>query len=510
MLGRSRTSYEVADNALKALNVQATTTSVERATALSNISTLGTRIIYATSAAAVLLALALGVLLTRSLTTPIAEVAARAEQLKTVCISDLDRGLAALGRGDTSIAVVPSTRPLNYDRKNEVGDVARTLDSMIQKAQASVASYTTVRGVIATLVQETSMLADAGRDGHLATRGRAEQFEGSYRALVQGINDTLDAVIHPVNEAAAVLDRVAARDLTARVEGAYKGDHARIKEALNRAVDDLANALADVAKASEQVATASDQIATGSTSLAQSASEQASTIEEVSASLTEMTAMAQQSAQNARDARVMAETAKAATLKGVSSMQSLSGAVERIKASSERTAKIVKTIDEIAFQTNLLALNAAVEAARAGDAGKGFAVVAEEVRALAIRSAEASKQTADLIEESGRHAADGVSYTGEVVAALDEIADRATAVTEVMGEIALASEQQQTGVVQVNTAIEQMNVVTQQVASNSEESASAAEELSSQAMQLQDMLGRFTLSAATSSAHTRRGVRRAA
>ncbi|MBY0491702.1 MAG: MCP four helix bundle domain-containing protein [Gemmatimonadaceae bacterium] len=442
---------------------------------------------------ALVLAFSLGILLTKSLTTPIAEVAARAQQLQSVCITALEKGLDALGRGDVTVDVIPQTKPLAYTRKDEVGDVARTVDEMISKAQASIASYTKVREVIGGLVTETLTLAEAGRDGKLSTRGRADGFQGSYKELVQGFNDTLDAVILPVNEAAQVLEKVAARDLTVRVTGQYKGDHARIKDALNKAVADLSEALADVALASEQVASAAGQISNGSQGLAQASSEEASTIEEVSSSLHEMTSMAQQSASNAKDARRMAEEARTATQRGVKSMQQLSSAVDRIRDSSERTAKIVKTIDEIAFQTNLLALNAAVEAARAGDAGKGFAVVAEEVRSLAMRAADASKQTAELIEESGKHAQDGVSYTGEVVQALDDIAKRSEQVSAVMGEISAASEQQQTGVTQVNTAIEQMNLVTQQVAANSEESASAAEELASQAAHMQAMLGQFEI-----------------
>jgi methyl-accepting chemotaxis protein len=493
-LNESRSSYEAASEALTALNQRATATSIARAEELNSIASTGRLTIIISSAIALLLAVGLGLLLTRSLTGPLTDVAARAEQLQAVCITQLEAGLQALGRGDVTVAVVPQTKPLQFARKDELGDVANTVDSMIVKAQASIASYSRVREVVAQLVAETTTLAAAGRDGHLSTRGNAEAFHGSYRDLVQGFNDTLDAVIDPVNEATAVLEKVAARDLTVRVEGQYKGDHARIKEALNKAVADLAEALAEVSTASEQVASASSQISNGAQGLAQGASEQASTIEEVSSSLHEMTSMAQQSAQNAREARTMAEDTKSSTLRGVDSMKSLSGAVERINSSAERTAKIVKTIDEIAFQTNLLALNAAVEAARAGDAGKGFAVVAEEVRALAMRAAEASRQTAELIEESGQHAIAGVTYTSEVVKSLDEIAVKAQKVSEVMSEISAASEQQQTGVTQVNAAIEQMNLVTQQVAANSEESASAAEELSSQAMHMQSMLGQFRIS----------------
>lgn len=204
--------------------------------------------------------------------------------------------------------------------------------------------------------------------------------------------------------------------------------------------------------------------------------------------------MTKQNAANAREAQTLSEGARQSATKGMESMRRLSEAMERIKASSDATARIVKTIDEIAFQTNLLALNAAVEAARAGDAGKGFAVVAEEVRNLAMRSAEAAKNTAALIEEAVKNANDGVAHNEEVLKNLEEINGQVNKVREVMGEIAAASEQQSQGIEQVNVAVEQMNQVVQQVAANAEESAAAAEELNSQSAEMRGLVGQFRLS----------------
>jgi methyl-accepting chemotaxis protein len=177
-------------------------------------------------------------------------------------------------------------------------------------------------------------------------------------------------------------------------------------------------------------------------------------------------------------------------------MRRLAQAIEKIKGSSDQTAKIVKTIDEIAFQTNLLALNAAVEAARAGEAGKGFAVVAEEVRSLAMRSAEAAKNTSELIEGAVRDAQNGVTLSEEVVVALSQIEVGIGKVKDVVGEISASSEQQSQGIHQINVAVEQMNSVTQAVAANSEEAASASEELSSQAEVMQSLVGQFKLGTA--------------
>ena len=203
--------------------------------------------------------------------------------------------------------------------------------------------------------------------------------------------------------------------------------------------------------------------------------------------------MTKQNSSNAREARGMTENTSKAASKGVDSMNRLSEVIGRIKTSADQTAKILKTIDDIAFQTNLLALNAAVEAARAGEAGKGFAVVAEEVRNLAMRSAEAAKNTADLIEESVKNAEDGVVVNDEVLKNLEGINSQVARVNEVMSEIASASEQQTQGIEQINVAVDQMNGLTQLNAANSEESASAAEELSSQAEEMRNMVGSFKL-----------------
>ena len=351
-----------------------------------------------------------------------------------------------------------------------------------------------VRTNLKALIADTNELVQAAVGGRLSTRADATKHQGDFRKIVEGVNQTLDAVIDPVNEAARVLEEVANRDLSARVTGDYRGDHAKIKESLNAAVGNLDEALQQVSLAVEQVAAASGQIGSGSQSLAQGASEQASSIEEIGSSLQEVTSQTRQNAGNAKEARTLAEGARGSANQGLESMGRMSAAIDRIKASSDATAKIVKTIDEIAFQTNLLALNAAVEAARAGDAGKGFAVVAEEVRNLAMRSAEAAKTTANLIEESVQNAENGVALNGEVLTKLQEINEQANRVGVVMGEIASASDQQAIGIDQVTSAVDQMSQVTQSQAANSEESASMAEELSGQAEELRSMVTRFRLS----------------
>ncbi len=337
-------------------------------------------------------------------------------------------------------------------------------------------------------------LTQAAVEGKLEVRAEADRFEGNYRTIVEGVNQTIDAILEPITESANVLEKVAGRDLTARVAGDYKGDHAAMKDNVNKAVENLSESLVQVSEAVDQLTSASSQISAGSQSLAEGANEQASSLEEVSSSLEEMASMIKQNADGANEVKSLSEAARTSAEHGNEVMDDMSGAIDKIKSSSDETAKIIKTIDEIAFQTNLLALNAAVEAARAGEAGKGFAVVAEEVRNLAQRSAEAAKNTADMIEGSVKNAEDGVRISKEVANILGEIVDRSGKVNDFIGEIAAASNEQAKGIEQINSSVAQMNKITQSNAANSEESASAAEELNAQSEELAAMIGTFTLS----------------
>ncbi len=346
---------------------------------------------------------------------------------------------------------------------------------------------------IETLVADANLLLKAAIQGQLSTRADATKLQGHFATIVQGVNETLDAVVAPIQEATQVLEHLAQRDLRARVKGDYRGDHARMKNSLNETAEALHQAMAQVADAAEQVSGAAGQIASTSQQVADGASRQASAMEETGASLESMTVMSKHAAANAEQARVLGQSASSAAQDGTAAMAQMTGAMVKIKTSAEATSQIMKDINEIAFQTNLLALNAAVEAARAGEAGRGFAVVAEEVRTLALRSKQAAGKTEELIHQAVSQASEGEVTSKQVSKKLGDIAQMVGKTSEIVAEMAAAAKEQVSGIEQISKAVTDVGNVTQQNAASSEETSSAAAELSSQSEELASMVGSFHL-----------------
>ena len=500
MLTESRPLFYAADTALVALVKFNNDGASASSAAATSTFTRSRTLISAMLLVCIAMGIGVALVIAARLSQAVNRVASLASDVQSQVVSGMRRGLEAMAHGDLTTSTRVSVTPLQNTDADEVGDLSRSVDLMLADMQATLAAFEGTQRVVRDLVAETQVLTNAAQEGALSDRADAAKYAGAFRDLVAGMNGTLSAVEAPVHEVQEVLARVANRDLSVRMTGEYRGAYAAIKQAVNTAVHNLDETLVQVNAAAEQVASAGGQITSAAQALAAGSSEQAASLQQVSASVHMFASMAQQSASNAGEARALAASAKTDTAEGTARMERLTVAVDEIRKSSADTARIIKTIDEIAFQTNLLALNAAVEAARAGDAGRGFAVVAEEVRSLALRAAEAAKNTASLIEQGQASADRGVAINGEVMQSLQRINAGVDKVALVTAEISAATEQQVEGVGQIKLAVDQISSVTQQVASNSEESASAATELESQAQTLRETVSEFTLTRVTATA----------
>ncbi|WP_114296277.1 methyl-accepting chemotaxis protein [Anaerobacterium chartisolvens] len=315
--------------------------------------------------------------------------------------------------------------------------------------------------------------------------------EADFKDEIGSLAESFARMIASIREQAMTAERIASGDLTAEVN--VRSENDLLGKKLSEMVEKNNEILSNIASASEQVAAGSKQVSDSSIALSQGATEQASSIEELTASLEEISSQTKLNAQNANQANELAEAAKSNAAQGNTRMNEMLKAMEEINDSSANISKIIKVIDEIAFQTNILALNAAVEAARAGQHGKGFAVVAEEVRNLAARSANAAKETTDMIESSIKKVEGGTKIARDTADALNKIVGDVARVSELVNDIAVASGEQATGIAQINQGVMQVSQVVQTNSATSEESAAASEELSSQAELLRESVSRFKL-----------------
>jgi len=334
--------------------------------------------------------------------------------------------------------------------------------------------------MMSDLLAQTAAIIEGAANGQLDQRADTTLFVGGWQRLVAGVNQTLDGIVLPVNEAVAVLAEMEQGDLTRTVEGDYQGQLKDFKDTVNNTISKLARVIGEVRAAAESLSSASEQISGTAQSLSQGASEQAASVEETSASIEQMSATVLQNTENAKVTDGMASQAAAEATEGGAAVRETVGAMQSI-------AQKIGIIDDIAYQTNLLALNAAIEAARAGEHGKGFAVVAAEVRKLAERSQVAAQEIGDLAARSVKQA----ERAGQL---LDGMVPTITKTSDLVQEIASASSEQSSGIGQINGAMEQLNKATQQNAGAAEELAATAEQMGDQAVQLQQLMQFFTLS----------------
>ncbi|MDR1692038.1 MAG: methyl-accepting chemotaxis protein [Oscillospiraceae bacterium] len=338
----------------------------------------------------------------------------------------------------------------------------------------------------------TAFMRRAGTTGNLTPRPEDLRLLAKFSNRKDELGQTIaatDAFLRRVIEVSAKLEAVAGGDLTAEL--APLGEQDALGVSLQTMTENLNEMFRNIQTSSSQVSVGASQVADGAQALAQGASQQAATIEELSGSISEIAERTQVNADMAGQAAKLAETIKQGAEKGSLHMDEMMDAVKAIHEASQAIGKVIKAIDGIAFQTNILALNASVEAARAGEHGKGFAVVAGEVRSLAVKSANAAKETEALIANSIEKAELGVRIAGNTSESLTEIVLGVNESSRLVADIARQSEAQSAGISQINEHIDQVAQVVQQNSATAEQSAAASQEMSGQSEMLRDLISRF-------------------
>jgi methyl-accepting chemotaxis protein len=360
-----------------------------------------------------------------------------------------------------------------------VGDLSSTIQLSAGDKHSLMASMEAMTVTIRTLVSDAHALSAAAQQGRLETRADAAKHQGEFRAIIEGINATMSAVVEPIDDVKRVMAALEQGDLTRGVEAQYEGDFGALATSVNNTVAKLSQTISHVSSASDELANAATQVSATSQSLSQATSEQAASVEETSSAVEQMSASISQNNDNARTTDGIARKSSDDALAGGEAVKSTVAAMKAI-------ADKIGIIDDIAYRTDLLALNAAIEAARAGEHGKGFAVVAAEVRKLAERSQVAAQEIGELAQSSVATAERAGSLLETMLPSIRKTAD-------LVREITAASEEQSTGAGQISLAMGQLNSVTQQNASLSEELAATAEEMGSQAENLKDLMSQFAV-----------------
>ncbi|MFN4275816.1 MAG: methyl-accepting chemotaxis protein [Ferrovibrio sp.] len=388
------------------------------------------------------------------------------------------------------------------DRGDEVGDIARAVSVLKENGMAADRLQTEIetertRNEEARVAQEAALdraigqVVTSASAGELDRRIDTATLAGVTAKIGSQMNSMLDTLSDAIANVQTTVAGLAKGDLRSRMQGQYQGVFASLQSDLNGMADTLTGVVRNIAQAVDAQSSAAAEISAGSQDLASRTEQQAAALEETAASMHEVTTTVKQNADNAQAANQLAIAARDTAEKGGSVVGDAVQAVTQIETSAQKIADIVSLIDEIAFQTNLLALNASVEAARAGEAGKGFAVVAQEVRALAQRSANASKDIKALITESNAQVKTGAALVNRTGQSLTDIVTAIKKVSDIVAEIAAASREQATGLDEVNTAVGNMDEMTQRNGALVEQTSASAQSLSAQARELSQLVAFF-------------------
>ncbi|WP_314106245.1 methyl-accepting chemotaxis protein [uncultured Stenotrophomonas sp.] len=375
----------------------------------------------------------------------------------------------------------------------DAGDLSRDARRLPGTRAILHESMDAAKASLLAINTQIQTLAQAAAAGDFSQRGDAQRFDHDFRIMIEHLNTMMDVADGNLSQLSHLLQAIANGDLTARMHGEFHGVFASMRDDANTTVAQLTRIVSRIQHASGSISTAAGEIASGNNDLSRRTEQQAANLEETAASMEELTSTVRQNAEHARQANQLAIGAHSVASQGGEVVGKVVSTMHEIDASSRRIADIITVIDGIAFQTNILALNAAVEAARAGEQGRGFAVVASEVRTLAQRSASAAKEIKGLIDESVGKVAEGSALVNQAGATMGEIVASVQRVTDIMAEISAASQEQSAGIEQVNQTVMQMDETTQQNAALVEEATAAARSMEEQAGQLNDAVALFKL-----------------
>ncbi|OAX85802.1 chemotaxis protein [Xanthomonas nasturtii] len=503
------------------------------------------KLLVAGTVLVVLLSGALGLLITRSLTQPLSRATRAAESIaggkldndvETQATDESGRLLKAMSRmqeqlrnliaaqadmakrhddGQISFRIDASAFPGDYGRmandtnllvashvavqtdlarimgRYAIGDLSDDMDTLPGEKAAFTDAMAQVKLNLGAMNGEIRQLAQSAANGDFSARGDAERFQYDFRAMVESLNTLMSTADGNLQSLSSLLQSIAAGDLTARMSGEFRGVFAQMRDDANATATQLAEIVSGIKASAVSIKGAASEIAAGNQDLSQRTEQQAANLEETAASMEELTSTVKQNAEGARQANQLAIGAASVAVQGGDVVGKVVDTMSGIEASSKKIADIISVIDGIAFQTNILALNAAVEAARAGEQGRGFAVVASEVRTLAQRSAGAAKEIKDLIDDSVRRVAEGSALVHTAGKTMSEVVASVQRVTDIMGEISAASQEQSAGIEQVNQTVTSMDETTQQNAALVEEATAAARALEEQAVGLTEAVAVF-------------------